>query len=162
MLCRFTLLLFATALALTANETERVVVVVNSNDPGSEEIAAHYVARRGIPEENIVRIAAPMKETLSVREYVDTVYNPLLGELIDTGWVRGARSRTADHIGRYRMSIATHRISYLVTTRGVPLRIANAPELMEPGSEKLQAILKVNRGSVDSDLAVMAVPAHCH
>lgn len=143
---------------LFANEADRVIVVVNSNDPGSLEIAEHYVSKRGIPAENIVRIAASTKETISVQEYVDTVYNPLLGQLIESGWIEGARSRSADHIGRYRMAIAMHKISYLVTTRGVPLRITNAPELLEPGTEKLQDILKVNRGSVDSDLAVMAVP----
>lgn len=159
MLIRLLLCLLTLSLPLMAGEAERVVVVVNSNDPGSLQIAEHYVAARGIPVENIIPIATSTKETVSVREYVDTIYNPLLGALVEKGWIEGARSRTADPIGRYRMSLSLHQISYLVTTRGVPLRIDNAPELMEPGTENLQEILKVNRGSVDSDLAVMAVPA---
>lgn len=151
-------LLFVFALSLQANEADRVVVVVNSNDPGSQEIADYYVATRGIPTENIVAIATSTEETVSVREYVDTIYNPLVGQLLEKGFIRGARSQTADPIGRYRLSLSMHEISYLVTTRGVPLRISNAPELMEPGSDNLQDILRVNCGSVDSELAVMAVP----
>lgn len=159
MLRSFTLLLISLLpSALIANEADRVVVVVNSNDPGSLEIAQHYVAVRGIPSENIISISTSTKETVTVREYVDTIYNPLLSALVERGWVEGARSQSTDHIGRYRMSLALHTISYLVTTRGVPLRIANDSELMEPGTEALQEILQVNCGAVDSDLAVMAVP----
>lgn len=139
-------------------EAERLVLLVNSNVPESMEVARHYASRRAIPEENIIELPMPVEETISVRQYVDSVYNPLLTALKAKGWVQGARSKAPDSIGRFRMSIGLHRISYLVTTYGVPLRIQNDPELLEPGVEQQSAILQVNRGSVDSDLAVLAIP----
>ena len=45
-----------------------------------------------------------------------------------------------------RMSVAVHSMSYLVTTRGVPLRFANDPELYEPEAANYQQALRVNRG----------------
>lgn len=144
---------------LIANEAERVVIVANSNDSGSVEIAEYYAKQRQIPVENIIALPMPTKETITIREYVDTLYNPLLGQLIDKGWVKGARSGAADTVGRKRMSIGAHSMSYLVTTRGVPLRFANDPQLYEPETANLQKELRMNQGSVDSDLMVMAVPA---
>ena len=58
--------------------------------------------------------------------------NPLLTALKAKGWVQGVRSQSPDFIGCFRMSIGLHRVSYLVTTYGVPLRIQNDPELLEP------------------------------
>ncbi len=153
--------IFISALHLVghANEAESVVIVANSNDVGSVDIANYYARQRAIPVENIIALPMPTTETITIREYVDTIYNPLLGELIDKGWVNGARSGVADTVGRKRLSIGAHKMSYLVTTRGVPLRFANAPDLYEPETANLQKELRVNQGSVDSDLMVLAVPA---
>lgn len=153
-----TLLLFLSQAVLWANEAERVVIVANSNDASSLELAEYYAEARGIPVKNIIRLDAPLGETITVEEYVKHIYNPLLGALIEAEWVKGARSGVADSIGRRRMSIGLHSMSYLVLMRGVPLRIANDPEKLEAGTEGLQEVLRVNRGSVDSELAVMVVP----
>lgn len=150
--------LFAGVPVTAASEAGRVVLLVNSNVPESMEVARHYVSRRAIPEENIISLPMPVEETVSVRQYVDSIYNPLLAVLKDKGWVKGVRSHRPDHVGRRRMSICLHDIAYLVTTYGVPLRINNDPELLEPGVAEQSAILQVNRGSVDSELAVMAIP----
>ena len=151
-------ILFVSSGKMIANEADRVVVLANANVPESIEIARHYIARRSIPEENLILLPFPAEETVSVRDYVDQIYNPLLTALKDKGWVQGARSHRPDFIGRFRMSIGMHRISYLVTTYGVPLRIKNDPELLEPRTSELAQILQVNRGSVDSELAVLAIP----
>ena len=157
---RFVIFLFwVLPFVLSANEAERVVILANSNDKGSVEIAEYYAKKREIPVENIIALPMPTTETITVREYVDAIYNPLLAELIKTGWVKGARSDSADTVGRKRMSIGAHSMSYLVTTRGVPLRFSNDPALYEPETANLQKELRVNQGSVDSDLMVMAVPA---
>ena len=65
-----------------------------------------------------------------------------------------------DIVGRERVTIATHRISYLVTTRGVPLRIANDPALLETNLDQLPKQFRVNNGSVDGELALLASPAN--
>ena len=141
-------------------EVERVVVLANANDSGSVEIAQYYAQQRGIPAANIIALKMPQTETVTVSEFVAEVYNPLLNALIQQGWMRAVKASAPDLAGRERVAVATHRISYLVTTRGVPLRIANDAALLEPHANKLPSQFQVNRGSVDSELALLAAPAN--
>ena len=66
-------------------------------------------------------------------------------------------SPLTDEIGRRKATISGHRISYLVLTRGVPLRIeenaAWKPATPPPG---LNGNLAVNQASVDGELALVA------
>ena len=141
-------------------EAHRVVVLVNASDPDSAAIAKYYTEQRGIPEANIIALEMSTEETVTVREFVDTIYNPVLNALIDAKWIRAVKATGRDFVGRERVSIATHRISYLVTTRGVPLRFANDPLLLGPEIEQFPAQFKVNNGSVDGELALLAGPAN--
>ena len=145
---------------LAAGEADNVVVLVNASDSGSADIAKYYTEKRGIPSENIIALKMPTKETVTVREFVDTIYNPLLNALIDQKWMNAVKATGRDSVGRERVSIATHHISYLVTTRGVPLRIANDPALLETNLEQLPKQFQVNNGSVDGELALLASPAN--
>ena len=70
--------------AALANE---MVIVVNRNDPDSLSIGQHYARQRGIPESRIVHLTAPIKETISIAEYANTVANPLLNALLENEWV---------------------------------------------------------------------------
>ena len=153
-------LLATFAVGCAANETDHVVVLVNACDSGSAEIAKYYTEQRGIPKANIIALEMPTKETVTVREFVDTIYNPLLNALIEKDWMNAVKANSRDVVGRERVSVATHHISYLVTTRGVPLRIANDPTLLGTGSENLPKQFKVNHGSVDGELALLAAPAN--
>lgn len=146
--------------SLAADEVDRVVVVVNANEPDSAAIAAYYCRKRGIPEANIIALQMPIKETITVREFVETIYNPLLKALIKQRWIKAVKANEPDVVGRERVAVATHRISYLVTTRGVPLRIANDATLLNPDSEQLPPLFRVNHGSVDSELSLLAAPPH--
>ena len=143
-----------------AGEADHVVVLVNANDPDSGAIAKYYTEQRGIPQANIIALDMPTTETITVRAFVDSVYNPLLNALIDKKWMRAVKATGRDTVGRERVSIATHRISYLVTTRGVPLRIANDATLLGTGMAQLPKQFKVNNGSVDGELALLAGPAN--
>ncbi len=143
-----------------AGEAAHVVVVVNTNDSGSAEIAEYYTEQRGIPKDNIIALKMPNQETVTLREFVDTIYNPLLNALIEKGWMNAVKATGLDVVGRERVSVATHHISYLVTTRGVPLRIANDATLLGPGLEEFPEQFKVNNGSVDGELALLAGPAN--
>ena len=145
---------------LAAGEADNVVVLVNASDSGSADIAKYYTEKRGIPSENIIALKMTTKETVTVREFVDTIYNPLLNALIDQKWMNAVKATGRDSVGRERVSIATHHISYLVTTRGVPLRIANDPALLETNLEQLPKQFQVNNGSVDGELALLASPAN--
>jgi uncharacterized protein (TIGR03790 family) len=155
-----TSLLTTCVVGQAAGEAAHVVVVVNANDSGSTEIAKFYTEQRGIPKANIIALEMPTKETVTVREFVDTIYNPLLNALIEEDWMNAVKANGRDVVGRERVSVATHHISYLVTTRGVPLRIANDPTLLGAGLEQLPKQFKVNNGSVDGELALLAAPAN--
>jgi uncharacterized protein (TIGR03790 family) len=153
-------LLMTCVVGQAAGEAAHVVVVVNASDSGSTEIAKYYTEQRGIPKANIIALEMPTKETVTVREFVDTIYNPLLNALIEKDWMNAVKANGRDVVGRERVLVATHHISYLVTTRGVPLRIANDPTLLGAGSEQLPKQFRVNNGSVDGELALLAAPAN--
>ena len=159
------LLLFFTALwvvSVSAESVEalaqRVIVVVNENDPDSLAIGEYYAGQRGIPEENIVRLSASTKETITVQQYAETIANPLLNALLDNKRVKGLKNNFQDRYGRDRLSVSVHEIPYVVLVRGVPLRIANDPALIEPDASKLPAQFRVNNGSVDGEIAVLLAP----
>ncbi|MDP4611660.1 MAG: TIGR03790 family protein [Opitutales bacterium] len=152
--------LFVGAVAFASDEVARVVILVNGNDAESVEIGEYYASKRGIPEKNIIHLATSKAETITISEYVETIYNPLLSKLIEGNWVEGVRASGSDRYGRQGMSVAVHSISYLVTVRGVPLRISNAPELIEANTGKMNEEFKVNRGAVDGELALLLAPSH--
>ncbi|MFO8027879.1 MAG: TIGR03790 family protein, partial [Opitutales bacterium] len=139
-----------------ADDAASVVVLVNSEDADSVAIGEYYAKQRGIPLDNIVRLETSTEETVSLREYVETISNPLLNELLDREWIKGVKSRKKDRYGRERLAAAAHRIRYLVTVRGVPLRFSNDPELVEQAQIPKQ--FQVNRASVDSELALLPAP----
>ena len=143
-----------------ANQTlaDAMIVVVNSNDPESLAIGQYYARQRGIPESNIVQLNAPTKETISVAEYAETVANPLLNALLENEWVKGVKGGSKDIYGRERLSVSIHTIPFVVLIRGVPLRIANAPQLIEASTENLPNQFRVNRGSVDGEIALLLAP----
>lgn len=87
-----------------ATTPERVLVVVNRAVDESKEIAQYYAERRGIPEANICRIRAPREEQITRRDY--------------EAWVEPAVRKCL------QKGDARERIDYIVTTKGVPLKIS--------------------------------------
>ena len=124
---------FAISLPAQTNAAlaEEMVIVVNRNDPDSLSIGQHYARQRGIPESRIVHLTAPIKETISIAEYANTVANPLLNALLENEWVTGVKSGSKDVYGRERLSVSIHSIPFVVLIKGVPLRITNDPLLIE-------------------------------
>ncbi len=140
------------------DEAGHVVILANANDPESVEIANHYAGKRNIPAVNIIALPMPDKETISLREYVEFLHNPLLNVLIQKEWVHAVKAKEWDFTGRERVSVGLHRISYLVTIRGVPLRIANDPEQIDPSLSTVPDQFRVSNASVDSELALLIGP----
>ena len=132
---------------------KRVVILANSNDLDSLKIAKYYAQQRSIPEANIISLAMPITETIKLQEYVDMIHRPLFEALVAGDWIQAVRSGQLDSYGRDVLHAAVHQISYLVTVRGVPLRISNDIDLIEPESSKIQSQFRVNCGSVDGELA---------
>jgi len=91
--------------ALSGYESyDDVLVVVNDEAPLSQQIADAFVAARDIPSENVVHIATPARELIPRSVYESAVRAPIAQYL-------------ADHD-------LADRIDYIVTTKGVPLRVA--------------------------------------
>ena len=151
----FTISLPAQTDAALAKE---MVIVVNRNDPDSLFIGQYYARQRGIPESRIVQLSAPIKETITIAEYAKTVANPLLNALIENKWVKGVKDRSKDAYGRERLSVSIHNIPFVVLIKGVPLRIANDPLLLEESTANLSAQFRVNNGSVDGEIALLLAP----
>ncbi len=139
------------------DEAARVVILANRNEPDSVELARFYADRREIPRDNIVALDLPMGEEIDWPTYVSQVLEPLRGWLIEHEWLQAIPMNLVDEAGRTRMSISGHRISYLVTCRGVPLKIRQSNELPPDAPEGTGERVKANHASVDSELAVLPV-----
>ncbi len=135
----------------------RVVILANSRQPESVELAEFYAGKRGVPPANIVALPLPEAESITWRQFIDEVYQPLQDELYRRGWIEGTASSLLDRLGRKRYALTGHRISYLVVCRGVPLRIYNDPTLLaETTGRKINPQLNKNEGAVDSELSLLA------
>lgn len=139
------------------NLAERVVILANASEPESVRLAEFYAEKRGIPPANIIALEMPGAESITWREFIDQIYQPLQDELVRRGWISGTGSKLLDRFGRKRYSITGHRISYFVTCRGVPLRIHNDPTLFDEALIKNMPMqFRTNEGAVDSELCLLA------
>lgn len=144
-------------LARADDLASRVVIVANSDDAGSVEIANYYAKQRGIPAANIIALPMPTAETITWREFVLAVWQPLQDELIRRQWIDGIAMQLVDAVGRRKVAFSGHRISYLVVCRGVPLRINQDPALATaPLNGPVSRQLDTNQAAVDSELSLLA------
>lgn len=137
----------------------RVVILANSREAESVALAHFYAEKRGIPPENIVALPMPGGEGITWRQFIDEVYQPVQDELYRRGWLEGLSSELLDRYGRRRYAFTGHRISYLVTCRGVPLRIYNDPTLLSKVKLAVPQLVK-NESAVDSELSLLAAGSY--
>ncbi len=138
-----------------------VVVVANANESASMELARYYAEKRSIPGENVIALPMPQEETLSGMEFVETIWDPLLAELIDAGWIRGSLGSGRDDYTRQEAMVLGHRIGALVLCKGVPLRVAHEDLFFMPGDAKrLPKPFQTTRASVDAELALLPAGGH--
>src|SRR5438067_5424822 len=84
-----------------ALESKDVFVVVNSAVPASREVAEHYLAKRGVPKENVVALDLPAGEDISRDDYDKKLAAPL----------------------REALRPRKDAVKCLLTVYGVPLRV---------------------------------------
>lgn len=149
--------LFAAGGASGSGPADRVVIVANSEAPDSVAIAQHYARARGVPAANIIALRMPVSETISWRDFISAVWQPLEDKLVDNGWIDAIKMDLFDDVGRRKYAISGHRIAALVVCRGVPLRIAHDPSLYkEVRSLTDHPQFRTNQGAVDSELSLLA------
>lgn len=152
-------LAWLTAMPLLAADplATRVVLVANRDDPDSLRVAQHYADVRGVPAENIIALPLPATETITWTEFVTTLWQPLQDQLVRRRWIDAIPMALADAVGRRKQAIAGHRIAYLVTCRGVPLRIAHDPTRYKPHPPVTDnPYFQTNEAAVDSELSLLA------
>lgn len=149
----------ATPPAPPAAPAPAVIILANASVPESVALARYYAERRGIPEEQIIALPMRTDENTLWADHIEQVHNPLLDRLAELGWIDAVVSDLRDPHGRRRAVVSGHRIRALVVMRGVPLRIHGDEERLglEP-VDRLPEPFRVNRGSVDGQLALLALP----
>jgi uncharacterized protein (TIGR03790 family) len=97
-------LTFSAFLAPAQNDGHSVLLVVNDKSSVSRNIGDYYARRRSIPQTNICHISASEDETIPREQYNAQIAAPIASFLRKNGLVE--------------------TVLYIVTTLGVPLRIA--------------------------------------
>ena len=149
--------LFVASRALGSGIAERVVIIANASAPDSVAIASHYAQARGVPAANVIELKMPVAETISWREFVGTIWQPLEDELVRRGWIDAIPMDLFDDVGRRKYAVSGQSIEALVVCRGIPLRIENDPTLYKeapPYTDHPQ--FRTNQGAVDSELTLLA------
>jgi uncharacterized protein (TIGR03790 family) len=147
-------LVFAPAFAWAGGD--EVVVVYNSRLPDSKSVAEHYASLRQVPAKQIYGLVLSTNEEISRAEFHDTLQVPLAKKLEADGlWKFGSVTvaATNDQPKRKIIHVSKSKIRYAVLCYGVPLKIRADPDLHEVVPEKMQAVLRRNEASVDSELA---------
>ena len=153
----FLALVLVAALPAADDLAARTVVLVNSRQPESVELGEFYLRQRGIPRENLVSLPLPEAESITWREFVDSVWQPLQDELHRRRWIEGSLSPQLDALGRRRTALTGHRLAYLVVCRGTPLRIHDDPTAIDPAqAARLPEQFRHNQAAVDSELSLLA------
>jgi uncharacterized protein (TIGR03790 family) len=136
----------------------QVVILANADDPDSLRIAHHYAEVRQLPAGNIVALKMPLGETVSWREFIASIWNPLREELVKRKWVDAIPIAVDDPIGRKKYAVNGHHVAALVICRGVPMRITHEPEFYtENRPLTVRKEYRSNAGTVDSELSLLGV-----
>lgn len=156
------------------NDTEaaRVIVVANSADKDSLALARYYMQAREIPQSNLVALPMPKTQDVTWAQFAE-IFSTLRREFAGRGYIDGlVLPDSYDEYGRQELLFPrnhdfsvnnSERIAYVVLCRGVPLRIKNdeskLPQKNDAGTAKNVSVLDVNCASVDSEIALLGVPA---
>lgn len=161
MVCRGEAIAESTAVSIGGGASHgRVVVVANSLQPESVKLAEHYAARRSLPADHIVTLPLTQEETMTWREFVATLWQPLQELLMKRGWIDATAMLPVDAAGRRKHVIHGHTIDYLVLCRGLPLRIAHEPTIRDVPEIHMRGSkheFLTNQAAVDSELALLGM-----
>ena len=100
---RYLLTALLCPLLLTAQDYSDVAVIVNLNANTSVEIGNYFQQKRGIPDQNMLEIATSTDEEIDESTFND-LRSQIEAQLVSNGLLNS--------------------INYLVTTKGVPLKVA--------------------------------------
>ncbi|MCX7869192.1 MAG: TIGR03790 family protein, partial [Terrimicrobiaceae bacterium] len=126
---------------------EAVVVLYNSADPESVSLAKYYALRRGIAENRLIGLDAPLGEEISRLEFNARLAAPFRAEMLARGFWK-------DEPLSGRITASSAR--FLAIMRGIPLKISQDETLL-PMTSQPAPIGTRNEASVDSELMALAI-----
>lgn len=124
------------------------LVVYNSNDPLSENLAHFYAGKRGVPGEQVVGLPCSMSEEISRKQYDEQIAGPLRKVFDDRGWWR-----VGEKDGQ--KFAVSNQIRFVALMRGVPVKIMEAFGYPGDKPNGPPAIAAHNEAAVDSELATL-------
>ncbi|HMP96449.1 MAG TPA: TIGR03790 family protein [Kiritimatiellia bacterium] len=153
---------FAADRALRERDAAQTVVIANQNHPASLALARHYMHVRGIPETHLCVLDLPTGETMARRQYERRLRDPLLAFLREQDLIEQVK-REDEGLGPHDSGWRTvrHRVRYVVSMMGVPLRIAETrPFLLATLSRLIEEPFQRDAAAVDSELALVLWDAY--
>lgn len=129
------------------------VVVYNSKDAGSAELAKYYAAQRGIPETNLVGLKCSSAEIISREEFQNQIEIPLRAEFDARMWWETAR------VPKDGLVAVKTTMRVLVLMQGVPMGIGESPHGKDPKTGQPIPAPPGDQDAcaVDSELAALGV-----
>ncbi len=107
-----------------------VVLIVNDNSQMSRDVADYFVANRNFPVNNIINITAPTGETVNRNQFNDF------------------REQIEENITDRNLTL---KINYIITTKGVPLRISGGANQRASVDSELALILNSNQNYIGNN-----------
>lgn len=136
-----------------------VVVVYNTRGgAGSKRIAEYYAKQRGVPDQQVIGLRLPETERVSRDEFQQRLWEPLRRQLLGRGLLRFQTRLLPAERGRPGKLLEVPVFAafrYLVLCHGVPVRVLETTNLVEPDTGQLPPQLQRNRAAVDSELALL-------
>jgi len=137
---------------------DSVVVIYNTRVAESKGVAEHYAALRHVPDDQVLGFDMPDNEVISRAEFRDRLQKPLLKALQGKDLFHFGSQIIPAGPGRAQkveIKLKEAKIRYALLCYGVPLRIAEDPNLKEDGLDATRPELRRNGAAVDNELACL-------
>lgn len=123
-----------------------VAIIFNRKAPASRAVALAYATARGIDPDEMLGLDCPITETITRKEFRDTIQEPMRREFSSRDWWELERSPAG--------IVAIKPVKRaLVLIHGMPLRVSRD----EVASKDKAHPMSVNEASVDSELMLLGV-----
>ncbi len=146
--CAAVLLVLAIPALAAHPEAAKTLVLASETVPEGVEVARHYMAARGIPEENLLLVQAPAEAEITREQFDRHLWEPFRAFL--KRWEGRLDVRLPD--GTLRLALRNRRAKYLVPVYGVPIKIT--------GYEQVETMHLSRAAAVDSELALAPAGRH--
>ena len=140
---------FQTMAAADVPLSSATIVVYNSTQSESLELAKFYAQQRGIAREHLVGLACPSDEEISREDYDNTIALPLREIFRERKWWVLRESE------EQKLSVASNSIRFVALIKGMPLKV-RATAAPYPGDTPGNGpIGNRNEASVDAEISLL-------